>query len=161
MITWKEYLEESMNKIFYKEQELLWNINKTEKEWKARIKQRTGLSNTTFFQLLQLGINLKEKEFCNTGITCLMFQKSQFIVLIDIPNMKLITIRDAKWDKIVNPDKPCKRVMIFESEEHIKDIIENVNFNDVDFDGYSYFMTGESLMLEVQHNCDCCLSVDL
>ena len=161
MITWEEYLEESLNKIYYKKQELVWNQNKTEKEWKSRIKQRTGLSNNSFFQLLQLGINQKEKEFCKSGITCLMFQKSQFIVLIDAPNLRLVTIRDAKWDKIINPDKPCKRIMIFESEEHIKDIIENVNFNEVDFNGYSYYMTGEPLILEVQHNCDCCISIDL
>ena len=161
MKTWKEYLEESLNKIYFKKQELCWNENKTEKEWKNRIKQRTGLSNATFFQLLQLGIKQKEKDFCQGGITCLMFQKSQFIVLIDVPNLRLVTIRDAKWDKIINPDKPCKRVMIFESEEHIKDIIENVNFNEVDFNGYSYYMTGEPLILEVQHNCDCCISIDL
>ena len=38
MITWEEYLEESLNKIYYKKQELVWNQNKTEKEWKSRKK---------------------------------------------------------------------------------------------------------------------------
>ena len=157
----RDFLNESLSKIYISNKELPWNPNKTEKEWKSRIKERTGLSNNTFFELLQLGVNLKEKEFCKSGITCLMFQKSQFIVLIDLPNNKIVTIRDTKWDKIINPEKPCKRIMIFESEEHARDIIENVNFNEVDFEGYSYYMTGDSLILEVQHKCECCLIVDL
>lgn len=154
-------LFESMQKIYFQQQELTWNKNKTDIEWKNRIKDRTGLKEKDFFALVQRGINLKDKDFCKTGQTCLMFQRSSFIVIIDIPNLKMVTIRDSKWDKIINNEKPCKRVMIFESEEHIIDIIENVNFNLVDFDGYSYHMTGEPLILEVQHNCDCCVSVDL
>jgi hypothetical protein len=51
--------------------------------------------------------------------------------------------------------------MIFENEEHIKDVIDNVNFNEVDFDGYSYYMTENILQLEVQLKCKCCLEIDI
>jgi hypothetical protein len=110
--------------------------------------------------LLQHGIDKKFKDFCDEGDTCLMFQKSQFIVIINKKDLKIITVRDTQWDKPIG-NKPCKRTMIFESDEQILDVIENVNFNNVDFNGYSYYMTGDTLMLEVEYTCKCCIQINL
>ena len=138
---------------------LSWNSNKTSQEWVKRIKDRTGYSTKDFIELIQIGIDKTKKDFCNTGDTCILFQRSQFILILNKKDKRIVIVRDAKWDKMINGS--CKRTMIFENEEHIKDVIDNVNFNEVDFDGYSYYMTENILQLEVQLKYECCLEIDI
>jgi len=50
-------LNEELQKIYFKNKELKWNPNKTEVEFKERIKERTGLSEESFYKIIQKGIN--------------------------------------------------------------------------------------------------------
>ena len=153
-------LEEHLSKITLDGNVLQWNSNKTEKEWKQRIRDRAKLAYTSFYSLIQKGINQVKDQLCNTGDTCIIFQKSQFVLIVNKKENKIVSIRDTSWDKPIN-DKPCKRAILFESEEHAKDIIDNVFFNSMDFDGYSLELTENILQLEVKTNCDCCLEINL
>jgi hypothetical protein len=153
-------LEEVLSEIILDNKILQWNENKTEDAWKDRIKKRTGLSTKNFFELIQLGINKVQKQICSTGDTCIIFQKSKFILIINKDKNKIVTIRDTSWDKPIG-DKPCKRAIVFESEEHARDIINNVFLNEMDFEGYSLQCTDNILELEIKTNCNCCLEIDL
>ena len=159
----REYLEEKglsfvneeLTKIFYNNKELMWNPNKTEKEFKDRIKQRTELSELEFMKTIQRGIKIKEKEIPVDSSICMYFFISKFILILNTKEMIITTIRDGRWFK---PTNGCKNILLL-NEDVIK-------MNQAELDVYNeqeYFSidVNENFDLILQSKCNYCFKVNL
>ena len=159
----REYLEEKglsfvneeLTKIFYNNKELMWNPNKTEKEFKDRIKQRTELSELEFMKTIQRGIKIKEKEIPVDSSICMYFFISKFILILNTKEMIITTIRDGRWFK---PTNGCKNILLL-NEDVIK-------MNQAELDVYNeqeYFSidVNENFDLILESKCNYCFKVNL
>ena len=159
----REYLEEKglsfvneeLTKIFYNNKELMWNPNKTEKEFKDRIKQRTELSELEFMKTIQRGIEIKEKEIPVDSSICMYFFISKFILILNTKEMIITTIRDGRWFK---PTNGCKNILLL-NEDVIK-----MNQEELDvYNEQEYFSidVNENFDLILESKCNYCFKVNL
>lgn len=149
------FLNETLTKIYFNNKELSWNPNKTEKDFKDRIKQRTKLSEVQFMKTIQKGIKIKEKEIPVDSSICMYFFISKFILILNTKEMIITTIRDARWDK---PTGNCKSIHIV-NEDVIK-------MDQAELDYYAkqeHFIFGinENFDLILESKCNYCFKVDL
>jgi hypothetical protein len=108
MKTFKEIvLQEALKTIIWGNKELKWNPNKTEKEFKERIKKRTNLQEEVFYRTIQDGLNSISLPM-NTDIS-VYFIKSKFVLILDTKNLIIKTIRDGSWNK---PGNNCSELKI-------------------------------------------------
>ena len=146
-------LYESLSKIYFKGKELQWNPNKTEKEFKDRIKQRTSLNEQEFMKTIQNGIN-RTKLPIDSSI-CLYFVLSKFVLVLNTKEMIITTIRDGRWDK---PGNICKNTLIA-NEDVIK-----MDQNEMDYiNEQKYFSidVNENFDLILTPKCNYCFKVEL
>ena len=155
MKTFRDFLKEDLPKIYFKNKELTWNPNKTEKDFKDRIKQRTELSESEFMKVIQKGIKLKEKEMPSDDSICLYFFISKFILILNTKEMKIVTIRDGKWFK---PTNGCKNILLL-NEDVIK--MEQAELDVYNKQEYFIIDVNENFDLILESKCNYCFKVDL
>ena len=153
MKTFREYLKESLKKIYFKNKELKWNPNKTENEFKERIKNRTELSEENFYKIIQEGINKTNIPMDNS--ICLYFIVSKFVLILNTKEMIITTIRDARWDK---PGNNCKSILIA-NEDAIKMTQDEINW--INEQKYHSLKVNENYDLILESKCNYCFKVEL
>lgn len=153
--------------------DITWNKNKSFNKFKKQIESRIKTAHTTedyLYKILQKGFNLKYNE-CYSGTlkedddSCLIFAKSQFIVIFNKTGKFIRSIREMdNLDKIM-----CKvQKKIFECKygttNEMVEFIEKYEIDlDANEDGYQFnsvVINGE-LLLEVQKLCRICIEVNL
>lgn len=156
--TFKEFVNE-MQEIKFKNEVLSWNPNKTELDWKKRIKDRTKMSELDFCKTIQKGID-KTPIPVDEAI-CLYFFRSEFVLILNTKNKIITTIRDAKWDK---PGNNCKQVIIanetVKTEEFFEEFLKPINNNLTGNNGWDGVIN-EKFEIVINHNCNYCFKVDL
>jgi hypothetical protein len=106
----REYLNETLPKIYFNNKELTWNPSKSEKDFKDRIKQRTELSESEFMKVIQKGIKLKEKEMPIDDSICMYFFISKFILILSTKEIKDNRSRlRPQWSPVRWPAKSPRR----------------------------------------------------
>ena len=153
MTKWKDFLEESLTKIYFNGKELSWNPNKTEKDFKDRIKQRTELSEQDFVQIIQKGISKTKLPIDNS--ICLYFLQSKFVLVLNTKEMIITTIRDGRWDK---PGNTCKNTLIA-NEDAVR-----MNQDELDYINEQLYFSvkiNENFDLILESKCNYCFKVDL
>lgn len=151
----REYLNETLPKIYFNNKELTWNLNKSEKDFKGRIKQRTELSESEFMKVIQKGIKLKEKEMPLDDSICLYFFISKFILILNTKEMKIVTIRDGKWFK---PTNGCKNILLLNEDVTKMEQVELDAYNNQE---YFTVDVNENFDLILESKCNYCFKVDL
>ena len=155
IIKFKDFLNEELQKIYFKNKELKWNPNKTEMEFKERIKERTSLSEKQFIEVIQKGIKLKENYIPEDNSICLYFFLSKFILLLNTKEMVITTIRDARWDK---PSGRCKSIRIVN-----EDVLKMPQYELDYYSNQEYFEFGinENFDMILESKCNYCFKIDL
>lgn len=146
---------EALTKIFFNNKELTWNPNKTEKDFKDRIKQRTELSEVEFMKTIQKGIKIKEKEIPIDSSICMYFFISKFILIINTKEMIITTIRDGRWFK---PTNGCKNILLL-NEDVIK--MDQAELDVYNAQEYFIIDVNENFDLILESKCNYCFKVDL
>lgn len=156
MTNFKNFCE-SLEQISFRGKDLIWNPNKTDTEFKKRIKARTGMNEIDFYKSLRAGLKEGDAKIPSSGAICVYYTKTRFVLILDMDTHMIRTIRDAFWDK---PSNGCnKKVLVNESV--MGDYITNVFFNETEFEGYSIdVIGGDTWLLEIEHHCDICVEVD-
>ena len=146
-------VNEALTKIFYNNKELTWNPNKTEKDFKDRIKQRTELSEVEFMKLIQKGI--KQTNIPIDVSICLYFIHAKFVLVLNTKELIITTIRDGRWDK---PGNNCKSKIIA-NEDAIKLDADEINY--INEQKYFSIDVNENFDLILESKCNYCFKVDL
>lgn len=153
MKTFKDLFYESLSKIYFNDKELKWNPNKTEKEFKERIKQRTELSEITFMQTIQKGIN--QTKLPTDVSICLYFMKSKFVLVLNTKEMIITTVRDGRLDK---PGNICKNTLI------TNEVAIKIDKNELDYLNEQLYFTiklNDNFDILLESKCNFCFKVDL
>ena len=146
-------VNEALTKIFFNNKELTWNPNKTEKDFKDRIKQRTELSEVEFMKLIQKGI--KQTNIPIDVSICLYFIHAKFVLVLNTKELIITTIRDGIWDK---PGNNCKSKIIA-NEDAIKLDADEINY--INEQKYFSIDVNENFDLILESKCNYCFKVDL
>lgn len=147
------FVDEALTKIYFNNKELTWNPNKTEKDFKDRIKQRTSLNEKEFMQLIQKGI--KQTNIPIDDSICLYFINSKFVLVLNTKELIITTIRDGRWDK---PGNNCKSKIIA-NEDAIKLDRDEINY--INEQKYFNLDVNEKFDLILESKCNYCFKVDL
>ena len=160
MKTFNEFINEEKNTIYLDGVPLIWNTNKSDDEWLERIHKRTRMNEVQFCEVVQQGIEAAS-DICSTGDTCISFIKSQFVLVVNKRDSRIITVRDGKWDKPTNGK--CNRTFVaeleFDNDEQQRDFV--TIYEGKSEQEWGYIGIGESSMgARVTYNCKCCNNVD-
>lgn len=157
----ESYIEEDLPLLYIDGKSLRWNPNKTDEEFQKRILDRTNYTFKEFYEVAQTGLDVaqKTKQFTEKGNTCLYYNRSKFVLIVNKEQRRLITIRDGSWDK--PSSGKCKIAMVFESQDDGRDIVNNVLFNGMDFPGYELFITEEELGIGIKDKYESRVDLDL
>ena len=142
-----------------------FNYNKTDKEWNERIRDRVGLSNEDFKDLIERALNsIKPTKFDKSQDNCVIFFKSRFILVVNYSNKYIVTIRDMNWDNAISKTKECSRLVhnIVEyelQEEYVNYYVEHYGHSmDTPLESM-YFEkvpdTKDDYLMRIEYNCSC------
>jgi hypothetical protein len=140
-MNFREYLNEALPEVSLDGVILNWNPNKTEIQFKERIKKRTSLSEKEFYETIQRGFDTIKSVPHNKDI-CVFFLKSHFVIIVDMVQKRIVTIRHGDWNntkcdggfKATNEEMRtyCQDYLDLLNEGNVIEIIgmnENMSFN--------------------------------
>jgi hypothetical protein len=148
----REFLNEALPQIILDGVILNWNPNKTEIQFKEIIKKRTSLSEKEFYETIQRGFDTIKSVPHNKDI-CVFFLKSNFVIIINMIQKRIVTIRHGDWN-----NTKCDGGFKYTNEEMItfcQDYLDLLNRGDV----IETIGVNEDWSVNVKIKCSQCYSI--
>jgi hypothetical protein len=160
-----------LNDIVINNKVVTWNFNKSFDKFKSQIEKRIKSkhipNNEKLEEIITNGLTKKIEE-CYLGSTkdeddtCLIFMKSQFILLFNKRGMFIRSIRKiSELDKITCSEQKPVFETKYGNNNELTDFLELYDFNDYLGFNFNIIRNKNEMLVEVYKSCAKCINIDL